>query len=119
MSQFQFINEHHYELAREHKQNAAVLASHAGGTSGGATAAVLSRDGKSDVMDRVRSLSQQVVDFHIVGSAQTCAERVRAYQDEAKVNYIVLNMRIGAMSQAQHESSMRRFAKDVMPQFPG
>jgi hypothetical protein len=113
MSQFQYINEHHYELGREHKQNASVLAGHGGG----GTAAVQARDGTSDVRDRVYGLSKQVVDFHIVGSAKTCMERVRAYQEEAKVNYIVMNMKIGAMSQQQHEASMRRFAKEVMPAF--
>jgi alkanesulfonate monooxygenase SsuD/methylene tetrahydromethanopterin reductase-like flavin-dependent oxidoreductase (luciferase family) len=112
MSQFQFINEHHYELAREHKENAAVLSGH--NTNSG-TAASARGIGKEQILERVRSLSQQVIDYHIVGSAKTCAERVLAYQQEANVNYIVMNMKIGMMPQAQHEASMRRFAKEVMP----
>jgi alkanesulfonate monooxygenase SsuD/methylene tetrahydromethanopterin reductase-like flavin-dependent oxidoreductase (luciferase family) len=115
MSQFQFINEHHYELGREHKENAAVTAGH--NTNRG-TAASARGVTQEQVMERVRSLSQQVIDFHIVGSAKTCAERVRAYQEEAKVNYIVMNMKIATMPQAQHEASMRRFASEVMPLFP-
>ena len=115
MSQFQFINEHHYELARGHIQNEAVRSSHSSnsGTAGS------SRGGdNSQALQRVRDLSQQVIDFHIVGSAKTCAERVAAYKNDANVNYIVLNMKIGMMPQSQHETSMRRFAAEVMPLFP-
>ncbi len=110
MSQFQFINEHHYELARDHHQNDAVMSSHnLAGQKGGTD--------RSDTMKRVRLLSQQPIDYHIVGSPATCRERVRAYRDDAKVNYIVLNMKFGCMPQELHEASMRRFATEVLPHF--
>ncbi len=110
MSQFQFINEHHYELARDHAQNAAVLSSHnLAGQQGGTD--------RSDAMSRVKLLAQQPIDYHIVGSPATCRERVRAYRDDAQVNYIVLNMQFGCMPQSLHEASMRRFAEEVIPQF--
>lgn len=110
MSQFQYINEHHYELGRHHQQNTAVLASHS-------LAARAENPDAAAAAERVRALSRQPIDFHIVGSAATCRERVRAYMEDAKVNYIVLNMKFGCMPQELHEASMLRFAREVMPRF--
>jgi alkanesulfonate monooxygenase SsuD/methylene tetrahydromethanopterin reductase-like flavin-dependent oxidoreductase (luciferase family) len=107
MTQFQYINEHHYELGRAHHQNQAVQNSHG----------MAAQKTNIPVAERVRKLTQQTIDYHIIGGTATCQERVRAYQDEAKVNYIVLNMKIGSMPQELHAASMRRFAEHVMPHF--
>lgn len=122
MSQFQYIIEQHYELARDHHQNHALerepdekvaqLAQHQVGLAG----RLKSKD-VSAALEHVRLSSEQVLDFHIVGSPKTCRERIEAYRDEAQVNYIVLNMQFGGMPQALHAASMRRFAEEVMPHF--
>jgi len=122
MSQFQYVIEQHYELRRPHHQNQALnrnddpkeaqLAQHRIGLT-------RSEDNLSqeEARRRVRLSSQQVVDIHIVGDAKTCRERIRAFEEEAKVDYIVLNMQFGGMPQELHAASMRRFAEEVMPHF--
>lgn len=109
MTQFQYINEHHYELARQHAENAvaAVREQHSG------TAAV-----SDDIAARMKELAVLPVAFHIVGSPETCIERVRMYEEEVGANYLVLNMGYAKMPFDMHMASLRRFAEKVMPHFP-
>jgi alkanesulfonate monooxygenase SsuD/methylene tetrahydromethanopterin reductase-like flavin-dependent oxidoreductase (luciferase family) len=122
MTQFQFIVEQHYELGREHHQNQALsragdpkeaqLAQHRLGQP--RVEEKLSRD---QIMARVNGSSQQVVDMHIVGDVKTCRERIHAFREEAKVNYMVLNISFGGMPQDLNAASLRRLAEHVLPQF--
>lgn len=112
MSQFQYINEHHYEIRRDHKQNAAVMSSHRAG------ARPMHVGAENDAaLEQIKISSQQVIDMHIVGSPETCRERVRMFLDDAGANMIVMNMQFGGMPQHLHAASMRRFAQEVMPAF--
>jgi alkanesulfonate monooxygenase SsuD/methylene tetrahydromethanopterin reductase-like flavin-dependent oxidoreductase (luciferase family) len=106
MSQFQYVLEGHYEHTRPREQNKMM-------TSGFKYAG---RD--DDPFADIRKLAKYPVESHIVGSPETCIERVRAYKEDVGVNYIVLNMRYGGMPQDLHLASMRRFAEKVMPEFP-
>ncbi len=110
MTQFQYINEQHYELARDHAENVSVAVQHGQGQS---TAAL-----SDDVAARLRALAVLPIQYHIVGSPETCIERVRMYQEEVGANYIVLNMGYACMPFDLHQASMRRFAEQVMPHFP-
>lgn len=106
MTQFQYINEQHYELGRSHEENAVV-------SSSGGVAAM-----SQDVSETLKQLATQPIAYHIVGSPETCIERVRMYQDHVGANYIVLNMGYAGMPFDMHMASMRRFAEKVMPHFP-
>ena len=110
MTQFQYINEQHYELARPHEENVAVAGQHAEHSG---TAAM-----SQDVAARMKSLAVLPIEYHIVGSPETCAERVRMYQDFVGANYLVLNMGYSCMPFDLHMASLQRFAEEVMPQFP-
>ena len=57
---------------------------------------------ENDPLDDLRKLARYPVDSHIVGSPETCIERVRQYQNDVGVNYIVLNMRYGGMPNDLH-----------------
>jgi alkanesulfonate monooxygenase SsuD/methylene tetrahydromethanopterin reductase-like flavin-dependent oxidoreductase (luciferase family) len=123
MSQFQYVIEQHYELRRPHPQNDALSREGDPLDAKGAQLAQHNRarfgDNLTDeqALATVRASSQQVIDMHIVGSAATCRERIRRFRDEAKVDYVVLNMQFGGMPQEVHKASMRRFAEEVMPHF--
>jgi alkanesulfonate monooxygenase SsuD/methylene tetrahydromethanopterin reductase-like flavin-dependent oxidoreductase (luciferase family) len=123
MSQFQYVLEQHYELRRPHPQNNALSRE---GDPLDPKVAQLSQHNRSrfgdelsdaQALERVTASSQQVIDMHIVGSPATCRERIRRFRDEAKVDYVVMNMQYGGMSQDIHEASLRRFAAEVMPHF--
>jgi alkanesulfonate monooxygenase SsuD/methylene tetrahydromethanopterin reductase-like flavin-dependent oxidoreductase (luciferase family) len=107
MTKFQFILEQHYELARPHDEN-----SSASSDQHGAFPAA-----SEDPFAVIKKLATYPVEHQIVGSPETCAERIRAYQEEAGVNYIVLNMAYANMPQDLHLGSLRRFAEQVMPRF--
>jgi alkanesulfonate monooxygenase SsuD/methylene tetrahydromethanopterin reductase-like flavin-dependent oxidoreductase (luciferase family) len=107
MTQFQYINEQHYELARPHDENAV-------GSSAGVRTAGMSQD----VSGMLKKLATQPVEYHMVGSPETCIERVRMFEEEVGANYIVLNMGYAAMPFDMHMASLRRFAEQVMPHFP-
>jgi alkanesulfonate monooxygenase SsuD/methylene tetrahydromethanopterin reductase-like flavin-dependent oxidoreductase (luciferase family) len=65
----------------------------------------------------IKKLATYPVEHHIVGSPETCAERVREYQHEAGVNYILRNMAYDNMPHDRHLASMRRFAEHAIPRF--
>jgi alkanesulfonate monooxygenase SsuD/methylene tetrahydromethanopterin reductase-like flavin-dependent oxidoreductase (luciferase family) len=113
MSRFQYIIEQHYELRRDHHQNQALMRSH----TADAHPARKGTQSPEAGLEQVRISTRQVVDVHIVGDVETCRERVKAFRDEAKVDYIVLNMQFAGMPQELHSASMRRFAEKVMPVF--
>jgi alkanesulfonate monooxygenase SsuD/methylene tetrahydromethanopterin reductase-like flavin-dependent oxidoreductase (luciferase family) len=101
MTQFQYITESHYEFARQATKQTA-------GKWLGQERAML---------QSVDSLARYPVEHQIVGSVETCIERVRMYQQELGVEYIVLNMGYGLMPLDKTLASMRRFAEGVMPHF--
>ncbi|HEY2652873.1 MAG TPA: LLM class flavin-dependent oxidoreductase [Solirubrobacteraceae bacterium] len=101
MTQFQYITETHYEFARQmSKQTAAKW---------------LGQD--REMLQNVNTLARYPVEHQIVGSVETCIERVRMYQRELGVKYMVLNMGYGMMPHELSLASMRRFAEGVMPHF--
>lgn len=97
MREFQFIVENHYEKAR-------------GRFIGGTSA-------QANDLDRVDELARFPVEKHIVGSPETCIERVRSLQSELGLDYIVCNVGFGNMPQEEMLASMQRFSEQVMPSF--
>jgi alkanesulfonate monooxygenase SsuD/methylene tetrahydromethanopterin reductase-like flavin-dependent oxidoreductase (luciferase family) len=108
MTQFQYIIEQHYELARPHAENDNVTTDQDKAFSGKA----------EDQHAQMRKLALAPVEQHIVGSVETCIERVRMYENEVGANYIVLNMAYANMPMNLHMASMRRFAKHVISEEP-
>lgn len=101
MTQFQYITESHYEFARQmSKQQADKWLGQ-----------------ERAMLQSVDTLARYPVEQQIVGSVETCIERVRTYQQELGVRYIVLNMGYGMMPHEKSVASMRRFAEGVMPHF--
>jgi alkanesulfonate monooxygenase SsuD/methylene tetrahydromethanopterin reductase-like flavin-dependent oxidoreductase (luciferase family) len=107
MTQFQYILEQHYELARPHVENEGMTTDQ--------DKAFTAR--AEDPAVGLRKLATLPVEYHIVGSPKTCIERVRMYQNDVGANYIVLNMAYAKMPMDLHLASMRRFAEEVMPHF--
>jgi alkanesulfonate monooxygenase SsuD/methylene tetrahydromethanopterin reductase-like flavin-dependent oxidoreductase (luciferase family) len=107
MTKFQFVIEQHYELARQHDENEAAT------TDQDAAFPAASKD----PFAVIKKLASYPIDYHIVGSPKTCIERVRMYQEEAGVNYIVLVSGYADMPRDLHLGSLRRFAEQVMPHF--
>jgi alkanesulfonate monooxygenase SsuD/methylene tetrahydromethanopterin reductase-like flavin-dependent oxidoreductase (luciferase family) len=99
LMQYQYIIEHHYEFGRPHGANQGVLAA------------------QDDMWKNLEPLARFPIDNHIVGSAETCAERVDFFQRELGVNYILCNVGWGQVPHEKTVASMRRFAEQVMPRF--
>ena len=53
----------------------------------------------------------------IFGGPETCIEKVRQLEEEAKINYLICWMNFGALPQEKVLRSMRLFAQEVMPKF--
>jgi alkanesulfonate monooxygenase SsuD/methylene tetrahydromethanopterin reductase-like flavin-dependent oxidoreductase (luciferase family) len=101
MTVFQYITESHYEFARAASKQGAER--------------WLGQDRK--MLQNVDQLARYPVEHQIVGGVETCIERVRMYQEELDVRYMVLNMGYGLMPHEKALASMRRFAEEVMPHF--
>lgn len=101
MLQFQYIVEHHYENMRYHGEDRRVFAA------------------TSEMFKNLDGLAQYPIDHHIIGSPETCIERVEWFKRELGVNYVLLNIGWGAMPHEQTIASMERFSREVMPHFSG
>jgi alkanesulfonate monooxygenase SsuD/methylene tetrahydromethanopterin reductase-like flavin-dependent oxidoreductase (luciferase family) len=101
MLQFQYITESHYEFARlaSQQKNEKWLGQDRG------------------MLQNIEMLARYPIENQIVGSVETCIERVRMYQEALDVKYMVLNMGYGMMPHEKAVASMRRFAQGVMPHF--
>jgi alkanesulfonate monooxygenase SsuD/methylene tetrahydromethanopterin reductase-like flavin-dependent oxidoreductase (luciferase family) len=97
MCEFQYIVENHYEKAR-------------GRFIGGTSA-------QANDLERVGQLARFPVENHIVGSPETCIERIRHLQSELGLEYIVCNVGFGNMPQEDVLASMELFSEQVMPSF--
>jgi alkanesulfonate monooxygenase SsuD/methylene tetrahydromethanopterin reductase-like flavin-dependent oxidoreductase (luciferase family) len=95
--QGQYAMESYYEF----KRNGAV----------GAAFAV--QDSGND--DAIRGAIETGMAQQLFGSADTVAERLREFEREAGIKYVILGCNYGAMPQETTLRSVRRFAKDVMP----
>ncbi|HEY6762961.1 MAG TPA: LLM class flavin-dependent oxidoreductase [Baekduia sp.] len=101
MQQLQYILENHYELKRQ----------------GAAQMARLGMGADQDDAEVVARLARFPVEHHLIGSADTIAERVRALEDELDLNYCVAITGFGAMPKEQSLASLRRFGEHVLPRF--
>jgi len=99
MTQFQYINEQHYEFGRQ-----------------GETRKLLFGAGR-DEMQHVHDLAMYPVEHQIVGSPETVRERIEMYRREVDLNYLVLNVGYGLMPYEKTIASLRRIAEEVMPHF--
>ncbi len=98
MTRYQYILESHYEWQRAHAENA-----------------VDSRG--SDIRSNIEQLAAFPVAHHLIGTAKTCAERIDAYRSDFDLNYLVAVVGWGNMPRERMLSSLRRFAREVLPQF--
>ena len=98
LMQFQYIVEGHYEFWRRSQK----------GTWLGASAGE---------MENLDYLANFPIIHHIIGSPDTCAERVDFFKKDVGVDYIVCNIGFGAMPYTKTLESMRRFADKVIPRF--
>ncbi len=103
MTDFQYINEHHYEFGRPKslQTNQSWLGQQ--------------REG----LKSVDHLARYPVENHIFGGVETVIDRVRTFEEQLGLRYMVLNMGYGLMPHEKALASMRRFAKEVMPHFAG
>jgi alkanesulfonate monooxygenase SsuD/methylene tetrahydromethanopterin reductase-like flavin-dependent oxidoreductase (luciferase family) len=53
----------------------------------------------------------------IVGSPRSVRDRIAAYFEESKTNYLVLSFAWGGLTYAQSRHSLDLFASEVMPHF--
>lgn len=95
--QFQYITESHYEQV---------------GRSGRKW---LGQD--QEGLSNVEALARFPVAHHIVGSPQTCAERIRWFKDALDVSYIIGNVGFGRMPREVTHRSLRLIGEKVLPQF--
>jgi alkanesulfonate monooxygenase SsuD/methylene tetrahydromethanopterin reductase-like flavin-dependent oxidoreductase (luciferase family) len=98
MTKYQYILESHYEWQRNHAENAVV------------------KDG-AERRSNVKELARFPVDHHLIGTPETCAERIAAYREDFDLNYLVAIVGWGAMPRELTLASLRRFAEHVLPRF--
>jgi alkanesulfonate monooxygenase SsuD/methylene tetrahydromethanopterin reductase-like flavin-dependent oxidoreductase (luciferase family) len=99
LMQYQYIIEHHYEFGLPRGANQLVLAA------------------RAETWKKIEPLARFAIDNHIVGSVDTCAERVDFFRRELGVNYILCSVGWGLVPHEKTIASMRRFAEHVMPRF--
>jgi alkanesulfonate monooxygenase SsuD/methylene tetrahydromethanopterin reductase-like flavin-dependent oxidoreductase (luciferase family) len=98
MTKYQYILESHYEWQRNHAENAVV------------------KDG-AERRSNVKELARFPIDHHLIGTPETCAERIAAYREDFDLNYLVAIVGWGAMPRELTLASLRRFAEHVLPRF--
>jgi alkanesulfonate monooxygenase SsuD/methylene tetrahydromethanopterin reductase-like flavin-dependent oxidoreductase (luciferase family)/cytochrome P450 len=98
--QYQYILEHHYEYQRRAESSE-----------------FLTR--QAEKFRQTDYLAQFVLDNHIVGSPDTCVERLQMLSEELDLNYLLANVAWGMMPHEQTLESLRLFAEHVMPEFVG
>jgi hypothetical protein len=57
------------------------------------------------------------VEHHLVGSADTIVERLKAHERDFGLRYVLMNHGWGLMDHDASIASMRRIAEKVMPHF--
>jgi alkanesulfonate monooxygenase SsuD/methylene tetrahydromethanopterin reductase-like flavin-dependent oxidoreductase (luciferase family) len=82
---------------------------------GGSGAAFKVQDTGAD--DRIRGAIESCLDQQLFGTVETITERLREFEREAGINYVILGANYGAMPQELTMQSIRRFAEGVMPHF--
>jgi len=98
MRQLQYINESHYERERQVQKGK-----------------VFGVD--PEVFKNVDELARFPVEHHMIGTPQTCVERLELLQEQTGLNYLVCNIGFGRMPHDMTLRSLRRFATDVLPRF--
>ena len=97
LMQFQYITEAHYEFARRQPRT------------------WLGRDTES--LANVEALAQFPCEYHVVGSPETCRQRLEWFQSELDVTYVIGNIGFGRMPHDMELRSLELFAEKVMPHF--
>jgi len=99
MKQFQYINEQHYEFARQSDEERLLFGA------------------KKKEFGNVDALARYPVEHQLVGSAATIVERIRSYQEAVGLNYLVMNVGFGGMPHDETIASLERIAEEVLPAF--
>jgi alkanesulfonate monooxygenase SsuD/methylene tetrahydromethanopterin reductase-like flavin-dependent oxidoreductase (luciferase family) len=100
MRQFRYILEGHYEWERAHSENELT-------------------GERNQVNVDIEAKARTVVDTHIVGSPETCRERIATIQREIGLNYIVCIVGFGNMPRELTIRSLERMGREVLPYFAG
>jgi hypothetical protein len=69
------------------------------------------------MFSHLEELARFPIENHVIGSPETCAERVDWFRRELGVDYFLFNVGWGNMPHEQTIRSMERFATEVMPRF--
>jgi len=99
MNQFQYITEQHYEFLRQGDDYKRLFGA------------------GQDAMSNVHTLSMYPIEHQIVGSPETCRERIEMYRREVDLNYLVINVGYGMMPNDKITASLRRLSEEVLPHF--
>jgi alkanesulfonate monooxygenase SsuD/methylene tetrahydromethanopterin reductase-like flavin-dependent oxidoreductase (luciferase family) len=102
MAQFQYILETHYEFERGHEEE--------NSAAGAETSAAYG-------LANVEKLAKYPVEHQLVGSPETIIERVKEYQAELGIDYIVCNIAFGGMPFETTMKSLKLFGERVIPAF--
>jgi alkanesulfonate monooxygenase SsuD/methylene tetrahydromethanopterin reductase-like flavin-dependent oxidoreductase (luciferase family) len=98
MMNFQYVLEQHYEFQRSHAENAVNVAD-------------------DEAWSDLENLARFPIEHHIIGSPDTCAERLDFFQREIGVDYAVLITSMGTIPADLSSASVRRFGEKVLPKF--
>jgi alkanesulfonate monooxygenase SsuD/methylene tetrahydromethanopterin reductase-like flavin-dependent oxidoreductase (luciferase family) len=101
MRMFQYINEQHYEMFRDPDR----------------ARAIFDATGKASAEQWVHDNARYTVEHHLVGSADTIVERLKAHERDFGLRYVLMNHGWGLMDHDASIASMRRIAEKVMPHF--
>lgn len=75
------------------------------------------RPGNLQSADQAESLTRQMVELNIIGSPETCIQKLEAYLPLTNLNYLLAFVDFGAIPHDLVMKSMERFAEQVMPHF--
>jgi alkanesulfonate monooxygenase SsuD/methylene tetrahydromethanopterin reductase-like flavin-dependent oxidoreductase (luciferase family) len=97
--QFQYLLEQHYEIIKRYGNQQVTFGSDAGG------------------FGDLEGLARFPIEHHVIGSPETCIERIDWFRRELDCTYLLLNVGYGAMPYELMERSMRLFSERVMPHY--
>ena len=97
--QFQYLLEQHYEIIKRYGSQQVTFGSDAGG------------------FGDLEGLARFPIEHHVIGSPETCVERIDWFRRELGCTYLLLNVGYGAMPYELMERSMRLFSERVLPHY--
>jgi alkanesulfonate monooxygenase SsuD/methylene tetrahydromethanopterin reductase-like flavin-dependent oxidoreductase (luciferase family) len=97
ITQFQYILEAHYQHARNPNRRFFGV--------------------QSNELAGVERVTRATLETQPIGGVETVIEKLKVYERELGLNYLVVNVGWGGMPHAQTVASLRRFAEHVAPHF--